>query len=157
MGPTAAGVAAMCTLLSGCPGAQVRPPPEPVDCPAEAVKAMEELGVFMPGHDIGVALTAPALGESIITVRGGPVTVTTLDTRGKLPVRSTLSGQLIIGEERVYGRLTEARTPRGDTFPVCFQFMDRDKPGTLIWEAGPGPDLPRISSYAEVIPVRRFE
>ncbi|PTL82042.1 serine/threonine-protein kinase [Vitiosangium sp. GDMCC 1.1324] len=156
-----AGVAAVCTLLSGCPGAQVRPPPEPVDCPAEAVKTMEELGVYSRTGsyktEIGVALTAPSLGESIITIRGGPVSATALDTTGKLPVNSTLSGQLIVGKERVYGRFTEAVTPRGDKFPVCFQFMDLRKPGALIVEAGPGPDLARISSGQWVAPVTRFE
>ncbi|HEX5746911.1 MAG TPA: protein kinase [Archangium sp.] len=156
-GPMAAGMAAVCTLLSGCPGAQVRPPPPPVECPAGAVKAMEELGVFEPGYPIGTALTAPNLGQSMITVRGGPVTVVTMDDKGKLEAGSALSGQLIIGKDRVYGRLTEARTPRGDTFPVCFQFMHRDKPGVPIRGEGPGPELPRITSFAAVIPVRRFE
>jgi serine/threonine-protein kinase len=160
--PRAAGVAAVCTLLTGCPGAQVRPPPPPppVDCPAEAVKAMEELDVFNPGGyylRTGTALTDPSMGQSMITVRGGPVTVTTMDDRGKLEAGSTLSGQLIIGKERVYGRLTEARTPQGDTFPVCFQFVDDGKPGVHIWEEGPGPELPRIISFAEVWPVRRFD
>jgi serine/threonine-protein kinase len=155
--PMVAGVATLCTLLSGCPGAQVRPPPPPVDCPAEAVKAMEELGVFGSGFPTGTALTAPSLGQSMITVRAGPVTVTTMDDRGKLEAGSTLSGQLIIGKERVYGRLTEARTPRGDTFPVCFQFIHNGKPGVRIWEEGPGPELPRIISFAEVEPVRRFD
>jgi hypothetical protein len=154
-------MAAVCTLLSGCPGAQVRPPPEPADCPAEAVKAMEELGVFSRtgGYktEVGVTLIARSLQESIITVRGGPATVTLMDTTGKLPVNSTLSGQLIVGEERVYGRFTEAMTPQGKKFRVCFQFVDRRKPGAHIWEAGPGPDLARISSGQEVDPVTRFE
>ena len=162
-GPMAAGVAAVCTLLTGCPGAQVRPPPPPppVDCPAEAVKAMEELGVFNPGNnyrlEIGTALTDPNMGQSIITVRGGPVTVTTMDDSGKLEAGSTLSGQLIIGKERVYGRLTQARVPQGGTFPVCFQFVHREKPGVPIREEGPGPELPRILNFALVKPVRRFD
>ncbi|HYO54026.1 MAG TPA: hypothetical protein VEU50_14665, partial [Archangium sp.] len=155
------GLAAVCTLLSGCSSTQVRPQPEPADCPAEAVKAMEELGVFSRTGsyktEVGTALTAPALGDSIITVRGGPATVTTLETTGKLPVNSTLSGQLIVGEKRVYGRFTEAMTPQGKKFRVCFQFVDLRKPGAPVVEAGPGPDLARITAGQLVNPVTRFE
>ncbi|WP_309895217.1 protein kinase domain-containing protein [Archangium sp.] len=157
-----AGVAAVCALLSGCTGApQVRPPPEPVDCPAETVKTMEELGVFSrtgPYNDeVLVSIAARALGDITLTIQGGPVTVTLLDDTGKLPVHSTLSGQLIVGKERVYGRFTQATTPRGDTFPVCFQFHDWSKPGVRIVEAGPGPELARINSGQLVTPVTRFE
>ncbi|HYO58694.1 hypothetical protein, partial [Archangium sp.] len=156
-----AGMAAVCTLLSGCSSTQVRPQPEPADCPAEAVKAMEELGVYSRtgSYKTGVLVTliARSLGDSIITVRGGPATVTTLDTTGKLPVNSTLSGQLIVGEERVYGRFTEAMTPQGKKFRVCFQFVDLRKPGAPVVEAGPGPDLARITAGQLVDPVTRFE
>jgi serine/threonine-protein kinase len=157
-----AGVAAVCALISGCTGApQVRPPPEPVDCSAETVKTMEELGVFSrtgPYNDeVGVAIAAPSLGDILLTIQGGPVTVTLLDDTGKLPVDATLSGQLIVGKERVYGRFTKATTPRGDTYPVCFQFFFRGRLGARIVEPGPGPDLARIRSGQFVTPVTRFE
>jgi serine/threonine-protein kinase len=156
-----AGVAAVCAVLSGCTGTQARPPPEPVDCPAEAVKTMEELGVFSrtgPYNDeVGVAIAARSQGDILITIHEGPVTVTTLDDTGKLPVNSILSGQLIVGEERVYGRFTQATTPQGDTFRVCFQFFEWGKPGAIIDEKGPGPGLVRITSGQEVTPVTRFK
>ncbi len=44
-------------------------------------------------------------------------------------VGSTFTGQLIIGESRVYGRFTRGRLPNGETFPVCFEFIAREKPG----------------------------
>lgn len=154
-------VATVCTVLSACTGAQVRPNPTPVDCPAASVKSMEELGVYSRTGSYKASVLGtflPDQEESLITVRGGgPIILTTGTTTGKLPAGSTLSGQLILGDGRVYGRFTEARTPRGDTFPVCFQLVDLGKAGARIWEAGPGPDLARISSTQEVTPVTRFE
>lgn len=154
-------VATVCTVLSACTGAQVRPNPEPVDCPAASVKSMEELGVYSRTGSYKASVLGtflPDQEESLITVRGGgPITLTTGTTTGKLPAGSTLSGQLILGNGRVYGRFTEARTPRGDTFPVCFQLVDLGKAGARVWVAGPGPDLARISSTQEVTPVTRFE
>lgn len=154
------GVAAVCTALSACPGAQVRPQPKPMDCPAESVKSMEELGVYSrTGSYVSTVWGTflPHQGQNLITVQGGPITLTTTKTTGKLPAGTTLSGQLLLGQERVYGRFTEARTPQGDTFPVCFQSVDDGKPGAPIVEAGPGPDLVRIDSEHDVTPVTRFE
>ena len=44
--------------------------------------------------------------------------------REVLPDGTRLSGQLCIGEKRVYGRITQAVTPTGDTFTVCMELYE---------------------------------
>jgi serine/threonine-protein kinase len=153
---TAAGV---CSLaLIGCPGAQMRPAtvlPAPTiePCPPDAVRTMEEkLGITL-GNSTTVNLTGYP-GTS--TVRGGEtVAVPMIDNLGHLPPRTTLYGQYIIGESRVYGRFTLARTPKGDTFPVCVQISDPGGEGTELVERGSG-DTAKIPNAYFVQAVPRF-
>ena len=42
-----------------------------------------------------------------------------------LPDGTRLSGQLCIGEKRVYARITEAVTSTGDTFTVCMELVEQ--------------------------------
>jgi hypothetical protein len=69
-------------------------------------------------------------GHHPITVREGPVSVTLLGAMGahktgfgRLPTYTQLSGIMVFGGDRAYGRLTQARTPLGETFPVCLQLI----------------------------------
>jgi serine/threonine-protein kinase len=64
-----------------------------------------------------------------------------------------LYGQYIIGENRVYGRFTLARTPKGDTFSVCMQISDPDGEGTLLVEkvSGEAAKIPNIY-YVRAVP-----
>ncbi len=117
-----------------CPGAQVRKEPAPQACPAGAVENMtRKLGLpigdkshaIMPGWKDGSSEPVP--------VREGPITLVLQghwmvgeDFVGRggrvvLPTGTRLSGQLCIGERRVYGRITQAVTPTGDTFTVCME------------------------------------
>jgi serine/threonine-protein kinase len=74
---------------------------------------------------------------------------------GQLPPETTLYGQYIIGESRVYGRFTLARTPKGDTFPVCVQISDPGGEGTELVERGSG-DTAQIPNIYFVQAVPRF-
>jgi serine/threonine-protein kinase len=71
-----------------------------------------------------------------------------------LPDGTRLSGQLCIGEKRVYGRITQAVTPNGDTFSVCmelYQFSDRGL------EIEPGGGAVTVHPIADVKAVDHFE
>ncbi|HEX8440741.1 serine/threonine-protein kinase [Archangium sp.] len=148
-----------CTLASGCPGpgTQVRPQPPPAECPAGSAEAMEKLDAW---SRVDVTLTEE--DTRILTVSEGQVTVRLLDHAGKLVAGSTFTGQLIVGASRVYGRFTRGRLPNGETFPVCFEFIAREKPGVdeepgaLIEEPAPEPGLARIFSTQTALPVQRF-
>jgi serine/threonine-protein kinase len=52
--------------------------------------------------------------------------------RTALPNGTRLSGQLCIGEKRVYGLITQAVTPTGDTFTVCMELRQPDGRGLGI-------------------------
>ncbi|HSP79300.1 MAG TPA: serine/threonine-protein kinase, partial [Myxococcaceae bacterium] len=150
---------------AACTGAQVRPVPEPAPeaCPAGAVEVMTERfdipiggespGIFLPGFD-------PFQGgkREPIPVQEGPIRVEFLGPWGKLPEGSFLSGRLIIGPERVYGRFTEAWLPGGERLPVCF---------ALVPTAGGEQGLPirgtdeqgavKVFPIARVRPVENFK
>ena len=158
-----AAVAATCLELSaGCTGAQVKPFEEE-PCPADAVAAMEKLG-----------LTENTSGRLVLDIhqpdtpsgelgryQDGPITsVIKGDSKGILP-----SGSLLIGalktynkskypdEHVTYGRYTEVRTPQGKRYPVCFLLGNED--GVPQYEASqPGAVvLPRTLPF---FAVKRF-
>mgnify|MGYP006198226741 CR=1 FL=1 len=62
-----------------------------------------------------------------------------------LPDRTRLSGRLYFGQGRVYGRFTEARTPSGETYPVCLELWDNGQLGALI-EPESTPGKPMVSA-----------
>ncbi|HYO58689.1 serine/threonine-protein kinase [Archangium sp.] len=152
--------AACCATLSGCPAPQVRPTPEPAACPAGSVEAMaDKLGVRV-GQRVSAYLNLE--GAQVITVREGPTSAQLGSRReGESSGRIYLSGTLTIGQERVYGRFTEARDLKGDgqPFPVCFEMWDDFKGGrgAVIRERDGGPDTARIWSTVIVKAVRSFE
>ncbi|WNG54910.1 hypothetical protein F0U59_09110 [Archangium gephyra] len=95
-----------------------------------------------------------------ITVRPGQmVTVEAWEKIRQLPARTVYVGQLLFGEGRVYGRFTQARTPDGQTYSVCFDLYDfvTDE-GRGVWmEPGSQPDAAIIWSTWAISPVKRFE
>jgi serine/threonine-protein kinase len=120
------------------------------------------------GNRIDVYL--PHAGEhKPVSVREGFTSVKTGETRGKLPVGTILHGRLYFGEGRIYGRFTEAQTPKGDTYKVCMQFVTGEnvvksggggyeKPGPgAPMEPGSTPDNALIFSIQYVGAVERFE
>ncbi|MGZ3458913.1 MAG: hypothetical protein ACXU86_10475, partial [Archangium sp.] len=125
------------------PGAQVRPL-TPADCPKGAQKAMEEHGIS--GHE---SVIVPVVGGAQpVTVHPGyGASVRLIRRWGGAPPGTVLTGELVFGKERVYGRLTEARTPEGKWFPICAQLVDEDDDqlGLKIMSR-PGPDTAVVFS-----------
>ena len=73
-----------------------------------------------------------------------------------LPDGTRLSGQLCIGEKRVYGRITQAVTPAGDTFTVCMELVDPYS-GDRGLEVEPNRGAIKVRPRAAVKTVERFE
>lgn len=150
----AVSTAAACTALTACPGPQVRPPPPPEPCPVGAVKVMEKLGIDLEDkHGAPFVLARP----QIISVHEGPTQLILAGPWGGMPSNTVLSGRLIV-RDRVYGRLTWATTPKGDSFPVCMEVYAEEGPRGMARE--PGDDSPssaRIYTTAFVKAVSEFE
>ncbi|AEI66275.1 serine/threonine-protein kinase [Corallococcus macrosporus] len=140
-----------------CSGTPVRPEPPPEPCPPGAVEAMEKLGIRL--GDEGTA-TFFFEGKHVqpTTVTEGMVNVRyALGLAEDLPQNSRLSGRLIFGE-RVYGRLTRARSPDGSVnIPVCLELWDRQGGRGLIDLGKRGPTTATVLSTVYVRAVREFE
>ncbi|CAM4543939.1 serine/threonine protein kinase [Myxococcus xanthus] len=144
---------ALCMTLA-CSGAQVRPPPDPEDCPDGAVEAMAKLGIRV-GETNGA--TFPIKGDTrVIAVREGNTQIRLLGNWGRLPDDTALSGRLILGD-RVYGRLTRVRTSKG-SFPVCIEVYDTSFKRGLELEPGKADSgRLRVWSSVQLKAVREFE
>ncbi|WNG63102.1 protein kinase [Archangium gephyra] len=157
----------ICTvLLTGCTSTPqvVRPPPRPADCPPDAVKTMEELGIRISNTAAGAF---PHEGEAQrVTVREStPMRVFIvggLNNLGQL-AGSELTGRLYLGPERVYGRFTQARVLHtGKTYPVCLELIGRttgwgEPPGVDRKDVGGPADAAVVFSHQAVRAVERFE
>jgi len=142
---------AMGQLACTGPAAQVRPL-TPADCPPEAQKVMRERSTLST-----VDASFPIEGDSgNITVRRGPgASVELIQRWGGAPDGTVLTGELVFGKERVYGRFTEARTPDGKWFPICAQLKDYlDGQLGVKLEGRPGPDTALVLNLVRVEPVR---
>jgi serine/threonine-protein kinase len=134
------------------PAAQVRPL-TPADCPPQAQQAMRAWTTVDT-----VDATFPIEGTSRnIPVRRGPgASVELLERWGGAPDGTVLTGELVFGEGRVYGRFTEARTPDGKWFPICAQLkdpFDSEKLGVKL-EERLGPDTALVLNLVYVEPVQ---
>jgi serine/threonine-protein kinase len=110
--------AAVGATAAGCPGAQVRDTPRPEECPAGSLEAMKQLGIHT-GDEVGSKF--PGTDPGFIIVHEGPGARLVLRAPlGQLEAGTVLTGRLLFGE-RVAGRFTEARTPRGDSYRVCLE------------------------------------
>nr|WP_217442674.1 serine/threonine-protein kinase [Myxococcus sp. CA033] len=137
---------ALCTTLA-CSGAQVRPAPEPEPCPAGAVEGMRKLGMKI-GDEEGSSFVRGE--EKYVTVKEGTAQIILGSDM------ATLSGRLIIAD-RVYVRLTRARTSKG-TFPVCLEVRDGSSNRGLEIEGGGGDSgKARVFSAVLVKAVSEFE
>lgn len=145
-----------CKALTGCPTPQqVRPTPEPAPCPAGAVETMKTLGLDI-GNSHPATFTVGKFPD-YITVKEGETTISLFGDWGKLPQKTLLSGRLIFGDGRVYGRLTEAKVPSGDTFKVCLEVRDVEGGRGTIREPDGGLESARIFSSLYVKAVSSFE
>ena len=152
-----------------CPGAQVRKEPAPQACPAGAVETMtrqlglrlgERHGAGMPGEKHGSSEPVPVKAGPISVELAGDWDVGTdamgRDGRTALPNGTRLTGQLCIGEKRVYGRITQAVTPTGDRFTVCMELIGQfDEERGLEIESDGG--AIKVHPRVEVKTVERFE
>ncbi|MCP3136918.1 serine/threonine-protein kinase [Pyxidicoccus xibeiensis] len=158
----AVGTAASCVTLACAgdggagAGAQVRPAPplSPAACPDGAVEAMKQELDIAVGDKGRIVQT---LGDRYIDVRVGWQTLRTTDAFGDMPEDTLLSGRLIVGGWRVYGRFTEARLPDGRVFPVCIEFEEpaEDEAG-LVLRDGSTPVAPRVLNAVDLRAVKRF-
>jgi serine/threonine protein kinase len=150
--------AVTCTALTGCPSPspQVRPAPPGEACPEGAIETMnqwniragyEHLATFTPYENVGIISVNE--GRATLIVTGG-------NFEG-MPNGTMLTGQLFAGE-RVYGRFTQAQTPKGGTFPVCFELEDlTDRQRGLMREPDEGPNTLKVLSSVTVKAVHRFQ
>ncbi|KFA89682.1 hypothetical protein Q664_32835 [Archangium violaceum Cb vi76] len=143
---------ACCAVLGACTGAPVRPTPEPEACSSKALATMKELEIDI-GDEAGG--TFPVVGSAKPVPVQESTTFALLDDMGKLKAGTVLSGRLIFGQDRVYGRFTQARY-RGDAWPVCLELQYRGIRGTGYMRDS-GPDSPVVGSVAWVQAVDRFE
>lgn len=156
-------MAGLCTVLfSGCSATPqvvhvVRPEPRPAKCPPGAVKTMTE--------QLDIRLGDEAKGE--FPVEGSTQRITVSESTpvrlglplGKLGGGTVLTGRLFLGVERIYGRMTQARTYDGKTYPVCLELLDPEdfKRGTLRDDVGGPSDSAVVISRVDVRAVDHFE
>ncbi|MCY1045623.1 serine/threonine-protein kinase [Corallococcus sp. bb12-1] len=149
----AVSTAAACTALA-CPGPQVRPVPPPEPCPVGSVKAMEKLEIDIGDKNDAVFVVAR---PKVISVREGPTQLILAGPWGDMPSNTVLSGRLLV-RERVYGRLTWATTPKGDSFPVCMEvFAEEGERGMAREPGDDSSSSARIFTTARVKAVSEFE
>jgi serine/threonine-protein kinase len=149
----------------GCPAAQVRPP-EPEDCPKEALKAMKELRVE-EGSDLRAVVDIRQPGEQSDAgvYQDGPVIGRLSRGAGELPEGTLLHGHLWTGSgiyhetpsykyEAVLGRYTLAILPDGRKYPVCIVLGNPD--GRVTKAEGSKPGASILARELPVSPVRRW-
>ncbi|PTL83767.1 serine/threonine-protein kinase [Vitiosangium sp. GDMCC 1.1324] len=157
-------------LACASPEPQVRPivttpttrMPPPAECPAGSAETMKQVGGLGIGARTGVVFVID--GEYVISQRitvhpGQAATLTMGQPWGKFPAHTRFFGQLLLGEGRVYGRFTQARTPDGLTYSVCFDLYDSATDGERgVWmEPGSRQDAAIIFSSVRLQAVKRFE
>jgi len=134
-----------------------RPAPPPQECPARAMETMTALGLRL-GDMTSVEWTK-VRGRAFPVREDSPVFVfgvwETSTGEVALPGDTRISGQLYIGEKRVYARFTEARTPAGETYPVCLELWDDGELGSAL-DPKSEPGKPLVSIGADVRVVDRF-
>jgi serine/threonine-protein kinase len=105
--------------------------------------------------------TFPGAVPGFVVVREEPgARLILFESLGQLGPDTVVSGRLLFGKERVYGRFTEARTPGGDIYSVCLEAWgswqglperglrrqpDEGGPGTATVTAGP--DLKAVERF----------
>jgi serine/threonine-protein kinase len=156
--------------LQACLSAQqvppVRPLPPPQECPAGAVETMTGTLGLRLGEMTSVEWSrvrgrpVPVHEDTPVYVAGhweAGADYTGKGTHVALPGYTRLSGRLYFGEGRVYGRFTEARTPGGDTYPVCLELLDTSDNVGLAMKPGSEPGNILVSPVAQVRVVDRFK
>jgi serine/threonine-protein kinase len=155
--------AAVAAAALGCSTAQVRPPPEPMECPPGALENMEKLGLtqrdwatFHFESYYSWEKRDPARAAELFPVKEGWTSFRAIGSWDTEPYVKRLSGKVLFGD-RVYGRLTQATLSDGTTLRVCMELFDEDKKRGLPCEPTSSPDTVKTWSNVEVRPVDHFE
>ncbi|WP_309896984.1 serine/threonine-protein kinase [Archangium sp.] len=160
-----AGKALQACVTAQQTAAPVHPAPPALECPADAVRTMEDtLGI--PISEGGRVLFPPTRGgagtrdvrQSVTVELGGDWDYL---WKKRLDQNTVLSGRLFFTTDRIYGLFTEARTADGTTYPVCLELVEG---GARLAERGvkredPGgpADSAVIFSSKRVRAVERFD
>jgi serine/threonine-protein kinase len=113
----------------------------------------EELKLRL-GQIISTDIPPGGLGR-IVTVRAGDATVELPVPYGELPKGSFLTGEFILGKERLYGRFTRAQTPGGRAYPVCLEVQAAGGLGEPI-KADAGSDAVKVHARVTMRVVSSF-
>jgi serine/threonine-protein kinase len=159
------------SALQACLASLPQVPPErptvppAQECPAGALEAMAALG--LPLGETSSVEWSDVRGRAVPVREDSPIFIfgdwePGADFTGRggthvaLPDRTRLSGRLYFGQGRVYGRFTEARTPTGETYPVCMDLFDEGEVG-MVLEPESQPGKPMVAPVSDVRVVHRFQ
>jgi serine/threonine-protein kinase len=152
------GSALQACMAAHSPVPPERPAPPPQECPAGAVETMTALGLRL--GDMKTVEWTSVDGRAFPVREDSPVFVfgdwDTPTGKTALPGDTRLSGRVYFGEKRVYGRFTEARTPAGQTYPVCLEVFDEYEVGLKL-EPESEPGRPMVVPSTKVRVVDRFQ
>jgi hypothetical protein len=142
--------------LSACALTQKKPVARQT-CAPETVALMKKLGVES-GRQATVVLEASQPGgpNDYGVYRQGPLTSQLADALGDLPAGTLLEGVLWMETGKVQAHYTTARTPDGQTHPVCF-VLGSSAPGGMYAEAGTTPGALTLPRSAPVTSVDTFQ
>jgi serine/threonine-protein kinase len=139
------------------------PPASPptAECPAGSVETTREVGGVQLGgqSEVFFLIDDKLVFNQRITVPPGRATLILDNDFGRFPIKTVFIGQLVFGEERVYGFFTQARTPDGQTYSVCFDLYDKtmDLERGVPMKPGSRPDAAIIFSQVALRSVKRLE
>ncbi|WP_224366801.1 serine/threonine protein kinase [Hyalangium versicolor] len=150
----------LCIGVACASAPTVRPLPPPEECPPGAIEAMKnvglKIGTLTPAFFVGYE---PEGHHHAIPVQEGKAEVIAWPVIGGRPPQSLrLSGRLIFGGDRVYGRFTEARPERGGpSFPVCIEVRGLDFERGMLREPGSTENNVMVLGVQDVKMVERFK
>jgi serine/threonine-protein kinase len=149
------------------PEAQVRPTagpaPSSVPCPAGSEETMKAMGLAIGAEHTAVFFIdgEPIISKYITVYPGQRFTLFINGPFGEFPAPTLYNGELVFGEGRVYGRITQAQTPGGQTYRVCFNMhgpgMAPEDRNYLPMEPGSRPGAARIFTSVWMRAVRHFK
>jgi hypothetical protein len=142
--------------LSACALTQKKPMARQT-CAPETVERMKKLGMES-GRQTTVVLEAgqPGSANAYGVYRQGQLTSQLEGALGDLPAGTLLDGVLWMETGKVQAHYTTARTPDGQTHPVCL-VLGASAPGGMYAEAGTTPGAITLPRSVPVTSVATFE
>ncbi|WP_309894010.1 serine/threonine-protein kinase [Archangium sp.] len=152
--------------LQACIAAQQTVAPVPsappaLECPAGAVRTMEDTLDIDIGESVYVVFRFDMKDAGPVDVRQSATVMVGGPGLGKLESVTRLNGRLFFTADRIYGLFTEAKTEDGTTYPVCLELTEEGtswrEPGGVEREDVGGPaDSAVIFSTQAVRAVEQF-